>query len=394
MTFKAILWTYGPRKNGQCAVKIYCRFKGKSQYFPTGISVVPEDWDESRGQVTRSHPLAQQMNAKIRNLALELESKALNGETLPSRKEQKPSKATVSISEFITTYVNEVNKGQHDIRLVTAKHYVSLKLRLDQYAVQLGRPVEWEDINIEWYRAFWSFLSENFQITKEGGFAKHIKNLKKFMREGLRRGLHKNKVYEDKDFKVYRSQDQKIYLNEKEIELLEKLDLSHHPWLETERDRWLLCYYFLMRYQDGQDHIVRENFFESEGKTFFRYNAQKTGIAAILPVKPKALELLEKYNYQMPKTTNAEANRKIKQIASMAGINTPATENGVTAPKWTFVRTHTARRSAATNLAMGGATLDFICKLGGWKKLETLEKYLLATRMEVARISGDFEFFR
>lgn len=113
-----------------------------------------------------------------------------------------------------------------------------------------------------------------------------------------------------------------------------------------------------------------------------------------MPVKPKALELLEKYNYQMPKTTNAEANRKIKQIASMAGINTPATENGVTAPKWTFVRTHTARRSAATNLAMGGASTDSICKLGGWKKLETLEKYLLATKMEVARISVDLEFFR
>lgn len=43
----------------------------------------------------------------------------------------------------------------------------------------------------------------------------------------------------------------------------------------------------------------------------------------------------------MPKTTNAEANRKIKQIMSMAGISTPATENGVTASRRTFVRTHT-----------------------------------------------------
>lgn len=96
----------------------------------------------------------------------------------------------------------------------------------------------------------------------------------------------------------------------------------------------------------------------------------------------------------MPKTTNAEVNRKIKQIASMAGINIPATENGVTAPKWTLVRTHTARRSAATNLAMGGAILDFICKLGGWKKLETLEKYLLATRMEVAERGAFFNLFK
>ncbi|WP_421795493.1 hypothetical protein [Haliscomenobacter sp.] len=96
---------------------------------------------------------------------------------------------------------------------------------------------------------------------------------------------------------------------------------------------------------------------------------------------------LGKVQNQMPKTMNAEVCRKIKQIASMASINTPATENGVTAPKWTFVRTHTARRSAATNLAMGGATLDFICKLGGWKKLGVLKKYLLASGLDVAKVA-------
>lgn len=94
----------------------------------------------------------------------------------------------------------------------------------------------------------------------------------------------------------------------------------------------------------------------------------------------------------MPKTTNAEANRKIKQIASMAGINTPATENGVTAPKWTFVRAHTARWSAATNLAMQGVPLDFIAKLGGWKKLEVLKKYLLASGLDVAKVRWSMNF--
>ena len=66
----------------------------------------------------------------------------------------------------------------------------------------------------------------------------------------------------------------------------------------------------------------------------------------------------------------------------------------MTAAKWTFVRTHTARRSAATNLAMGGATLDFICKLGDWKKLETLKKYLLASGLDVAMVAAEYEFFR
>jgi len=94
----------------------------------------------------------------------------------------------------------------------------------------------------------------------------------------------------------------------------------------------------------------------------------------------------------MLKTMNVEVCRKIKQIASRTGINIPATENGVTAPKWTFVWTHTARRSAATNLAMGGATLDFICSLGGWKKLETLEKYLLAAELDVVKVVAKYDF--
>ena len=104
--------------------------------------------------------------------------------------------------------------------------------------------------------------------------------------------------------------------------------------------------------------------------------------------------LLGKYNYKLPKTTNQEANCKIKMIASIAGINTLTKENGKAGPKCSFGRTHTARRSAATNLAMQGVPLDFIAKLGGWKNLETLKKYLLASGLDVAMVAAEYEFFR
>ncbi|WP_421798294.1 hypothetical protein [Haliscomenobacter sp.] len=75
-------------------------------------------------------------------------------------------------------------------------------------------------------------------------------------------------------------------------------------------------------------------------------------------------------------------------------MNTPATENGVTAPKWTFVCTHTARRSAATNLAIQGVSLDCIAKLESWKKLEMLNKYLLTSGLNVAKVVAEYDFFR
>lgn len=393
MSFKPILWSYKPRKDGRCSVKIY----GCKQYFNTSVVVDPQHWDEKTGKILRSHPFHAQLNSTIRKKIMELEESLYNDGELPTKKKAKAKinqLAKITICDFIQSYIDEVARGEHEISEGTVKHYQSLQLRLRQFAEHTGKPVEFEDINQAWYGSFWLFLSETFGIAKDGGFSKHIKVLKKFMNEAHRRGLHQNEAHHEPNFKVHHSKSQKIYLTEDEIGKIEALDLSGMPFLEAERDRFLMCYYFLMRYQDGQDHIGQANFFESGSRTFFRYDANKTGIHATIPVKPRALELLQKYGYKLPKTTNQEANRKIKLIASMAGINTPAVESGKNAPKCNFVRTHTARRSAATNLAMQGLPLDFIAKLGGWKKLETLKKYLLASGLDVAIVAADYDFFK
>ncbi len=392
MTIKPVLWTHEPHKDGRCPIKIYIARK----YLPVPkIAVHPNDWDAKEGKVKRSHPLYAQINSVIRAKLLEIEKAYLEGEELPKKKtknQEQPTKA--SIYDFIGTYIAETVRGQHEISAGTVNHYKSLQLRLKQFSQHRGKPIYFEDIDQNFYGEFWQFLHTEFGIQKAGGFSKHIKVLKKFMNEAQRRGLHQNMAHKESEFKVHQSKGQKIYLTEQEVEKLEALDLSTMPWLEEERDRWLICYYFLLRYQDGQDHISEQNFFESESRLYFQYDANKTGTSATIPVKPKALQILQKYNFNLPKTTNQEANRKIKMIASMAGINSPVQENGVKGPKANFVCTHTARRSAATNLAMQGVPLDFIAKLGGWKKLEVLKKYLLASGLDVAKVVAEYEFFR
>ena len=392
MIFKPILWTHKPRKDGRCAVKIY----GKRLYFHVPkVAIYPDDWDETNGKVKRSNPLSAQINAVIRAKLLEVETAHLEGREMPKKKKEPAQpKKKITIYDFISTYIAETSNGEHDLSPGTVKHYRSLQVRLKQFGIYRGEAITFEDIDQKFYGDFWQFLHTNFNIQKAGGFSKHIKILKKFMSEAQRRGLHNNNAHRDSNFKVHHAKGQKIYLSEKEVEMIEQLDLSSLPWLEEERDRWLICYYFLLRYQDGQDHISEQNFFESEGKLYFRYDANKTGNSATVPVKPRALQILQKYGYKLPKTTNQEANRKIKMIASMAGINSPVQENGVKGPKANFVRTHTARRSAATNLAMQGVPLDFIAKLGGWKKLEVLKKYLLASGLDVAKVVAEYDFFR
>ena len=78
----------------------------------------------------------------------------------------------------------------------------------------------------------------------------------------------------------------------------------------------------------------------------------------------------------------------------LAGVTDFVTENKVKAPKFKFVTTHTARRSAATNLYLEGADLETIARLGGWKKLETLKIYLKASGLDISQNAKKLDFFK
>ena len=85
---------------------------------------------------------------------------------------------------------------------------------------------------------------------------------------------------------------------------------------------------------------------------------------------------------------------KLKMIAALAGINTNMASGGDgVAPKSALVTTHTARRSAATNLLLDGVPISEIMQLGGWKNEATLRHYLLAGGIQLARLSADRAFF-
>ncbi len=148
-----------------------------------------------------------------------------------------------------------------------------------------------------------------------------------------------------------------------------------------------------MRWSDSV-RIRREWVFKHEERNLVRYSSQKTTTETIIPLKPEAERLLEKYNYNLGKTTNQEANRKLKLIAAMAGITAIDRDGEKEGPKCSFVATHTARRSAATNMYLQNVSLKLIADLGGWSRIETLKLYLRASGLETAIMATDLEFFQ
>ncbi len=389
MTVKAVLWTYQQRKDGTHNVKIYAHAAGKKTYYRTDIYLHKKDFDADRGLVRKSHPLHQVLNSKLQQKIIELSTRLHNGED--PQKIEKPKK---SLLQFTSQYIEEVQKGLHAIKPSTCKHYrVTLK-RLRQYCdFKQVKDFKFEDVTMDFYYDFSNYLIEKHNCKRSGGVSKHIKNIKKFMNESLQRKLHDNITHQNKSFRIHRNYgSNKIYLTESEIEKIAQLDLSGQPSLEQERDRFLISYFFIMRYSDSIV-LQRDRFFQENDRWYYRNISQKTGKESIVPVKPVAMDILERRDFDLSGDTNQEANRKLKIIAAMAGINYPVSQGDHHGPKSNFVTTHTARRSAATNLYLQGVSIRLIADLGGWESTDVLRLYLRASGMESAQAAKDLDFF-
>lgn len=130
---------------------------------------------------------------------------------------------------------------------------------------------------------------------------------------------------------------------------------------------------------------------------------KKTNVDVKIPAHDYVKEIFAKYNGNIPNGLCIQyVNHYLKVIMKEIGLNDKITfsftKGGkletTTKEKWELIASHTARRSAATNLYLTGRmkTLE-IMKLTGHKTEQNFFKYIRLTNDDTARsISGDMFF--
>jgi len=117
---------------------------------------------------------------------------------------------------------------------------------------------------------------------------------------------------------------------------------------------------------------------------------QKTKKAVVIPVHPIIPEILNRYGPDLKIPTNQEANRVLKWIGEYALLKKITKENP---EKWHQIRTHTVRRSFATNAYLSGIPMISIMQITGHRKTETFHRYIRVTKLENAEKLKDHPFF-
>ncbi len=311
----------------------------------------------------------------------------------------------INLNKFIDQFIKDIESGNRLTGIKqtryspgTVKIYKGFQSMFDEYQNDRNIVLDYEDIDMDFYRDYVKFFRKKDYSTNTIG--RHIKTLKMIMGASERKKLHTNNQYNQSDFRGLTEKVDNIYLNLEELEKIYKLKLEKNPEWIAARDVFLVGCFTALRYSDysriGPQHIQEL----PSGKRIIRIITKKTKEEVLIPFWHWILEeLIDKYPDGMPKTHEQKVNERIKKIGKMAKIvekvNKLTYKDGlrleVSTAKCNLIKTHTARRSGATNMYKQKIPTVDIMKITGHTLESNFFKYIKVTKEETAeRIATEF----
>jgi site-specific recombinase XerD len=380
-------------KNGTRTVRVYINHNGR-EYYTTKYAVKPQHWDYKRARIKEAAPNGQSWYSELIRLKNDIEGLCLKNPNLPAQDIAKliGRKSIDNLNSFWNNFTRDCENGKQKRAISTVKKYREALGSIEKFDLKFNRRSDFDTINKDWYDSYTGYLRTERKVN-ETTIGDHIKLIKSIMRMAYEAGVSTNQEYCKKYFRVTHQESESIVLSPEEIKLLESVDLTNFEHLQGERDRFLIQYYFLLRFGDTL-LINKTNVFEQGKKMFLRVISEKTTTETVLPINKKAMVILKKYNFVLQKTTNQEANWKLKEIGQEAGVDTLTTISGNMRKKYHFITTHTARRSGATHLYLEGLPIKDLSHLLGHASVGQTEEYIKVSKLESAKKALDYAFFK
>ena len=370
----------------------------------SGLFVNPQNWSEKTGapkqtKIDKKHAeLCKKFN-DLTTLILEefqvADSKTLSKEWLlqlidkfhhPENFIERPKTLLGVFADFIDTISTRQTSDGKRMTTGSQWQYKLAFAHLQDYATYQKRlDFELCELDGTFYRKYVAYLQKREYTTNTiGKDIKVIKAVINSLDSELRSQCDMSK------FHVTKEEVDSTYLNEDELQQLKECDLSKQPHLERIRDWFLLLAWTGSRFSD------LEKITKADAENgFVTFRQQKTGNKVTIPLHPVVVDILNKYECQMPKIIcNQKFNNYLKEVCKLAGLDklesTTRTSGGVTKteqrPQYELVTSHTGRRSFATNMYKRGLPTITIMAITGHTTEKSFLRYIKVKQEEHAQI--------
>lgn len=402
---------------------IYLQYKYNSErlVYGFGQTIYPKDWNLNKQRVKSNNQTTEDGQSLLNELLDNLEAVCLKAyhteiktgvpkpatlkKYLVDFMNQKSEDAeTPTLAKLVERFVNNEIKYKGRTKSAnTLKTYKTFQGHLQEYERHTRTKVNFEDITLDFYHKFTTFLERKTTTHKDrrtgqlvektlspNAVAKDIQILKVIMSEAVDLGYTNNLQFRSKKFAVNRKETDAVYLTERELIRLFNYDLSDKKRLEQARDLFVFGAFVGLRYSDFSA-VKPENIQQDEtGDYYIKLRTQKTNERVVIPCNPIVLQIFDKYAKNPNKLPRSISNQKlndyIKETCKLAGFTAKGRLS--TEPEkelWECVSSHTARRSFATNLYEQQFPAQMLMKITGHKTERAFLTYIKTTKETAAR---------
>lgn len=259
----------------------------------------------------------------------------------------------VAYKEYLPSKVVGGKKGVAD---GTIRNYNTTIQRLKKYENHFGFVLNLNDIDLNFHTQYMKFASEVLGLSLNS-IGKDIKQIKTVCLDARDKGLTINPQVISRKFSSPSEKTIFTTLSVKELELIDQFTGS--DYLENARDWLIIGCWTGCRIGDLM-MLTESNIVEySEGKKVIQYVQSKTGKIVNVPIHPTVARIIKNLSGFPRPISDVKFNKYIKELCKKSGLiyeewgtrQNPKTHKKETGnfQKWELIKSHTCRRSFATN---------------------------------------------
>lgn len=337
----------------------------KRKWIGTGVKVYADQWDDKRKVSARPDSLDLNMKLDLMMSNILEYVNSLIRRKVPFDFESldvflKNSSESDSFIDFIVRRTDE----RKDRAEGTIKHYRTLVKVLEDF----GRINYFHDLTRSNITMFDDYLrSKGIKDTTVYGYHK---NMKAYINEAIRFGIISENPYVA--LKINRGKsDKRKYLTYEEMRRMERCRITD-PSVNRVRDLFLFQCYTGLAYSDLYKFDFASDVERRGNKFIIADRRVKTNEDYFIVLLSPAMEILRKYDFDLPVISNQKYNDYLKVAASFAKIDKNLT-------------THCARHTFAVFALNNGVPMEVVSKMLGHTNIKTTQIYAKVLNTEVEK---------
>ena len=335
-------------------VQLEVLFKGVRRYFSTGVKVTKNRWSRS-GKVTGC------MDMIVMNRRIDEMKRMVDKYIVGLMENEEPfdfdrfKTWMVSSDEQGIGFVDWVEKRiaeRNDIRKSTKRNHMKLVALLRK----IGNIRTFADVTKKNVLKMDTYLHSTG--IRQTTIASYHKFMKTYVHDAMSSGLIEKDPYIGVKIDIGKSVWGR-FLTVDEVEAIEKAEMPTES-LKRVKDLFLFQCYTGLAYAD----LMRFDMSKAvKGEKYYLVtdDRKKTGEGYTVVLMEKAMEILKKYDYKLPKMTCEQYNMRLKIMADASGIEKP-------------IASHYGRRTCGMLLLNYGFPIEIVSKVLGHSNIKTTQQ--------------------